>query len=1079
MCRFVRAPSLPLAKMTQALSVLVALTLVPLSDAQEVPESAPIGVLAKRGPELCLDKWGPTAEYLTNEIPGYSFTIVPLAYDEVYATVKRGDVDFILADPSLYVAAELLCGASRIVTLENLHAGRGYTVYGGVVFCRADREGVQHLGDLKGKTFMAVAETSFGGWQMAWRELRERGLDPYRDLAQLRFGGTHDAVVYAVRDGEIDAGTVRTDTLERMAFEGEIDIREFRVIDRHSGDAVDMPLLHSTRVYPEWPLAKAAHTSHELANKVASALLRMSPETPAAMSARCAGWTIPHNYQSVHECLKALRVRPYEDYGKVTVRDVVRQYSPWLLGIAVLVALVVVFAAYLARFNRKLQEALETEQKELRERTVAEARIEHLNAVLRAMRDVNQLITKENDRDRLIQGACDSLIETRGYFSVWIVLFDESGGFSTAAQTGLGDAFGAMIERLKRGELTECARRALGQSGVVAIENPASTCADCPLAKDYGNRAGVTARLEYEAKVFGLISVSVASHLAADAEEQGLIAEVARDIASVLYRIELEETHKQAEQELRESEEKFRVIGSAAQDAVMMIDPEGNVSFWNAAAERVFGYTSEEVLGKDLHGTLAPATYSEAYLRGIAGFRKTGKGAAVGRTLELTALRKDGEEFPIEISLSAIRIRGQWHAVGIVRDITERKRAEGELRAAHAEMKMLLESVSSILIGVGPEDRITRWNAAAEQVFGIPADRVTGQPFPNCGIQWDWPRVLERVSACLAQNKPVQVDDVPFTRPDANQGMLGLTITPLSDDSGEISGFLVLGADITERKVLEAQLVQAQKLESIGQLAAGIAHEINTPTQYVGDNTRFLQDAFGDLLALQAKQNQLLEAAKAGAVAGHLVSEVETAAQEVDVAYLVDEIPKAIEQSLGGVERVTKIVQAMKEFSHPGTEEKTPTDLNRAIENTITVARNEWKYVADIVTDFDWGLPAVPCLPGEFNQVILNILVNATQTITDVVGDGTKGKGTITVRTRREGDWAEITIGDTGTGIPEEVQSRLFDPFFTTKGVGKGTGQGLAIARSVIVDKHGGTITFRTETGKGTTFIVRVPLDGS
>jgi len=350
----------------------VVFALVPLCGAQEAGESVRIGVLAKRGPERCLEKWGPTAEYLTNEIPGYSFTIVPLGYDEVYPSIERAEADFVLANPSLYVAAELLCGASRIVTLENLQRDRAYTVYGGVVFCRADREDIQHLGDLKGKTFMAVAETSFGGWQMAWRELREQGIDPYRYFAELRFGGAHDAVVCAVRDGEIDAGTVRTDTLERMASEGEIGIREFRVIDQHSGDGVDMPLLRSTRVYPEWPLAKAAHTSHELAKKVASALLRMSPDSPAAMAARCVGWTIPHNYQSVRECLKGLRVRPYEDYGKITVRDVVRQYWPWLLGVAVLAALVVLFAAYLARFNRKLKAALEAEQEELRKRTLAD-----------------------------------------------------------------------------------------------------------------------------------------------------------------------------------------------------------------------------------------------------------------------------------------------------------------------------------------------------------------------------------------------------------------------------------------------------------------------------------------------------------------------------------------------------------------------------------------------------------------------------------------------------------------------------------------------------------------------------------
>ncbi len=198
--------------------------------------------------------------------------------------------------------------------------------------------------------------------------------------------------------------------------------------------------------------------------------------------------------------------------------------------------------------------------------------------------------------------------------------------------------------------------------------------------------------------------------------------------------------------------------------------------------------------------------------------------------------------------------------------------------------------------------------------------------------------------------------------------------------------------------------------------------------------------------------------------------------EETDFNYLQEEIPKAIKQTLEGVERVAKIVRAMKEFSHPGPKEKTPTNLNRAIENTVTVARNEWKYVAEITLDLDPDLPLVPCLPQEFNQVILNLIVNAAHAIGDVVGHGGQEKGTISVSTRRKGDKVEIKVADTGTGIAPEIRSKIFDPFFTTKEVGKGTGQGLAIARSIIVDKHGGTITFETEVSKGTTFTICLPL---
>jgi signal transduction histidine kinase len=276
-----------------------------------------------------------------------------------------------------------------------------------------------------------------------------------------------------------------------------------------------------------------------------------------------------------------------------------------------------------------------------------------------------------------------------------------------------------------------------------------------------------------------------------------------------------------------------------------------------------------------------------------------------------------------------------------------------------------------------------------------------------------------------------------------------------------------------ERHEMEIQLRHAQKLESIGQLAAGIAHEINTPTQFIGDNLRFMQDVFIDLLGLMGQYKRLLDSARGQPFAQDLVVETDKTIEAINLADLEKEIPKAINQALSGVCRVAKIVQAMKDFSHPGTDSKVPVDINRAIESTLTVCRNEWKYVADLHTDFDPSLPLVLCLPGEFNQAILNIVVNAAHAITDKV-DG-KDKGLISVATRRQGDGVEIRVTDTGTGIPQAARGRVFDPFFTTKAVGKGTGQGLAIARSVVVDKHRGEIFFETELGRGTTFVIRLP----
>lgn len=279
-----------------------------------------------------------------------------------------------------------------------------------------------------------------------------------------------------------------------------------------------------------------------------------------------------------------------------------------------------------------------------------------------------------------------------------------------------------------------------------------------------------------------------------------------------------------------------------------------------------------------------------------------------------------------------------------------------------------------------------------------------------------------------------------------------------------------------EQQSLQAQLLQAQRLESVGRLAAGIAHEINTPTQFVSDNARFLQDAFPKLQGLLNQYRQLLDACRGGNTPPALLEQFESGLQQVKLDYLLEQIPEALSDSLEGLERVTKIVRAMKDFAHPGQQHPAPADLNKAIESTVTVARNEWKYVAEMKLDLDPTLPQVPCLLGDFNQVILNMVVNAAHAIGDVIGDGSHGLGTITIATRRDKDHVEIRVSDTGTGIPEEHRGRIFDHFFTTKEVGKGTGQGLSIALQVIVDKHRGTLTFETETGHGTTFVIRLPV---
>ncbi|MGQ9559942.1 MAG: ATP-binding response regulator [Candidatus Oleimicrobiaceae bacterium] len=408
-----------------------------------------------------------------------------------------------------------------------------------------------------------------------------------------------------------------------------------------------------------------------------------------------------------------------------------------------------------------------------------------------------------------------------------------------------------------------------------------------------------------------------------------------------------------------------------------------------------------------------------------------------------------------------------------------RHAAERELARVHKQNEELLAAVPSVLIGVDGRGSVVHWNKQAEVVFALPAAQVVGRPFRQCPLRWPWQVIEQNVALCFEQRAPVSLKEVRYERPDGRDGFLNVTISPYHSREGSSSGFLIAAEEVTEHKILQQQLVQAQKLESIGQLAAGIAHEINTPTQFVGDNIRFLRDSFAGIINLLGRYRQLKEAVRHMPGAQELVAALDAQEKDVDLDYLTEEIPLAIQQSLEGVERVAHIVHAMRSFSHPGGQEKAAVDLNKAIETTVTVARNEWKYVAELEMHLDQSLPPVQGLPNELNQVILNILLNAVHAIKDVVGTRPERKGKITISTQRNNGWAEIRISDTGTGIPRAIRHRIFDPFFTTKPVGSGTGQGLAIAHSVVVEKHKGAITFETEEGKGTTFIVRLPVDGT
>ena len=284
--------------------------------------------------------------------------------------------------------------------------------------------------------------------------------------------------------------------------------------------------------------------------------------------------------------------------------------------------------------------------------------------------------------------------------------------------------------------------------------------------------------------------------------------------------------------------------------------------------------------------------------------------------------------------------------------------------------------------------------------------------------------------------------------------------------------------NVTERKLRDTQRAHVQKLESIGQLAAGVAHEINTPIQYIGDNLRFVQSAFRDMERMVNTCWRSIEELNPLPSGGAHRTALSALAREIDLEYLVQQTPQALQEGIEGTERVAEIVRALREFSHPGCQEAAPVDLNHLLRSVALISRNKWKYVADLTMQLDAGLSPVTAVAGELNQVFINLIVNAADAIAQAFRDRPEEKGKLLITSRRDGNVAEVRVCDNGTGIPEEAQPKIFDPFFTTKAVGSGTGQGLSIAYAIVTRKHGGTIDFETEPGVGTSFIVRLPIEG-
>jgi two-component system, NtrC family, sensor kinase len=404
---------------------------------------------------------------------------------------------------------------------------------------------------------------------------------------------------------------------------------------------------------------------------------------------------------------------------------------------------------------------------------------------------------------------------------------------------------------------------------------------------------------------------------------------------------------------------------------------------------------------------------------------------------------------------------------------------EKSLLVSEREFDAIFESVKEGFYRTDDQGRIVMANTVAVKMLGY--DSINEAKGIYMIDLYDNPADRDVLLEQIFKQGRVSAYEVAMKKKDGQIITVLINAHVRHSDTGEFIGIQGTVVDISHRKYQETEHFHSQKLAAIGSLAAGIAHEINTPVQYVRDNTTFIQDSFNGVIRVLDASSRLVEIIqknRSATVTQKAVEDLAAAMDEADLPYLKEEIPLALEQSLDGLGKVSRIVRSMKEFSHPGGDAWELADINHTLDNTITVARNEWKYVATIKQDFEETLPLVKCNPGELSQVFLNMIINASHAILEGLGEDSSGKGIITIVTRSRGAWVEIQISDTGSGIPEKLQSQIFDPFFTTKEVGRGTGQGLAISHSVVVDKHKGKIWIQTSSEKGSCFIIQLPVNG-
>ena len=1068
-----------------------------------------IGVQARRGAEVAIQKWGPTADALCQAIPGYTFEIVPLVdCQEMRLAVESGSIDFVLTNPATYVELAVEFGISRLLTLNNLQYGVGSTEFAGVVFAREDLDDVKTLADIRGRSLMGVNEGSFGGWWMALREWKDLGLDPYSDCSEVLFSpdGTKEAVVRAVISGEVDIGTVRTGIIEDMIKRGELSAGSVKVL---SAEEDDLGHFHSTRHYPEWPLAKMPQTPEDLVKQVTIVLLSMASDDQAAVGGSYRGWATPGSYGLVRELLQELRFGPYEDFGRVTFLQAIRQHWIQVLALVAVLVAIALFAAKVLSLNRRLHStqgglykhrdhleqliAQQTEdlcQSERNYQAIAEdipalitrflpsGEITFVNQAYCEYfgRSSKELVGQKfltlippEDQERVMSGilamTVDSPTMTHEHpvirpggeicWQRWTnrALFDSEG--NSVAFQSIGEDITEqrqMEEDLRQNEkmmrtvlnTTRDLVFLLNPDGTIALINESAAknfgstqeelVGKCPF--DFGSADSTNRRWE----VFREFVVNPRPLRFEDKNNgkyfDNSVYPVLDEAGNLRYGVVFAQNiteRKNTEKALQDSEEKFRALYDNAPLSYQSLDEKGCFIDVNPAWLKTLGYTRDEVIGNNFGDFLHP-DWGAHFEKNFPEFKRRGN----IQDVQFKIRHKDNHYLDISFEgCIGYNPDGSFRQTYCVfHDITERKQAED----SRDRLTRAIEQSSETIVITDFDGNIQYANPAFEQVSGYTQEEAIGQNprFLKSG-KHEAPFYKEMWETILSG--ATWTGQITNQKKDGTLFIEEATISPVLDVMGRITNFVAVKRDITQDIKVEGQLRQALKMESVGLLAGGVAHDFN---------------------------NMLL------VIQGH--TELALGQADPDGSF-----HSALTKIRDAADRSADLTRQLLAFARKQTIEPKVLDLNETVSGMLKMLG---RLIGEDI-NLNWkpggGLWPVKIDPSQIDQILANLCVNAR----DAIG----GVGDIFIETENAcfddqyclenpgavpGDYTLLTVSDSGHGIDKEILENIFDPFFTTKQADSGTGLGLATVYG-IVKQNLGFITVYSETGNGTTFRIYLP----